>query len=115
MSKCRTYAFLLISAITVCALLGCSSTQTSTGVTASANQKCQFQVAASSSSFPENGGTGTLSIDTTRDCTWSVSSNANWVSLADAAGQGGASVPYTVAANTVPQTRVANLNIEGQA
>src|SRR5215831_10584141 len=115
MGTCRPYAFLLIAASLACVLVGCSSTQTSTGITASATQKCQFQIANSSSSFPESGGTGTLSIDTTRDCTWSVSNSANWVALADAAGQGGASIPYTVAANTVPQTRVANLNVEGQA
>ncbi|HET9833555.1 MAG TPA: BACON domain-containing protein, partial [Vicinamibacterales bacterium] len=115
MGKCRRYAFLLTAANLASLLVACSETQTSTGISPSATQKCQFQVATSSSSFPDGGGTGTLSIGTTRDCTWAASSNASWVSLTNPTGQGDASISYTVAANTVPQTRVANLSVEGQA
>jgi hypothetical protein len=107
-------ALLLIAVGFAQALAACTSTQTSTTTAASSTQKCQFRVTTSSSSFPDGGGTGSLAIDTTRDCTWAVSSNANWVSLPDSTGQGGASISYTVSANTVPQTRVANLSVEGQ-
>ena len=109
------YAFLLTAAsLVLSALAACTSTQTSTDVAASPTQKCQFHVSTSPSTFPEGGGSGSLAIDTTRDCTWSVTSNASWVSVPNANGQGGASVSYSVAANTVPQTRVANLSVEGQ-
>jgi hypothetical protein len=108
------YALLLIAVGFAQALAACTSTQTSTTASASSTQKCQFRVTTSSSSFSDGGGTGSLAIDTTRDCTWAVSSNASWVLLPDSTGQGGASVSYTVAANTVPQTRVANLSVEGQ-
>jgi len=109
-----TLSAVAAAAIVITLLTSCTGTQTSTSVTASSTQKCQFGVRASSSSYPDGGGTGTLSIDTTRDCTWSVSSNADWVSVATPSGQGGASVSYTVSANTVPQVRVANLTVEGQ-
>jgi hypothetical protein len=102
------------AAIVIMLLTSCTATQTSTGVAAPSTQKCQFGVSASSSSFPDGGGTGTLSIDTTRDCTWSVSSSADWVSVATPSGQGGASVSYTVFASTVPQVRVANVTVAGQ-
>ncbi len=108
------HAFLVIAAGLVYALTACTSTQTSTDVAASSTQKCQFRVSTPSSTFPDGGGTGSLAIDTTRDCAWTASSNASWVSLPNSTGQGGASVSYSVAANTVPQTRVANLSVEGQ-
>jgi hypothetical protein len=101
-------------AIVITLLTSCTATQTSTSATAPSTQKCQFRLSASSSSFPDGGGTGTLSIDTTRECTWSVSSSADWVSVATPSGQGGASVSYTVSASTVPQVRAANLTVEGQ-
>jgi hypothetical protein len=112
----RVWTLSAVAAATIVSTLltACTGTQTSTSVTASSTQKCQFGVRASSSSFPDGGGSGTLSIDTTRDCTWSVSSNADWVTVATPSGQGGASVSYTVSANTVPQVRVANLTVEGQ-
>jgi hypothetical protein len=95
---------------------GCTSTQTSTGVTAPSSQKCQIQVTNSPSTFNDAGGAGSLSIATTRDCSWSVTSNANWVSIptSSASGQGDASIAYSVAANTIPQIRSAALAVEGQ-
>jgi len=102
------------AAIVITQLIACTATQTSTDVTPSPTQKCQFGLSASSSSFSDGGGTGTLTIDTTRDCSWSVSSSADWVSVATPSGQGGASVSYTVSASTVPQARVANLTVGGQ-
>jgi len=101
-------------AIVITLLTSCTATQTSTDVAPSPSQKCQFRVSTSSSSFSDGGGTGTLTIDTTRDCSWSVSSSADWVSVATPSGQGGASVSYTVSASTVPQARVASLTVEGQ-
>jgi hypothetical protein len=98
----------------VASLVSCTSAQTSTGITPSPTQKCQFRLSTSPSSFSDGGGTGTLTIDTTRECSWSVSSSAEWVSVATPNGQGGASVSYTVSASTVPQARVANLTVEGQ-
>jgi Domain of unknown function (DUF5666)/Putative binding domain, N-terminal len=50
-------------------------------------------------------------VATTRDCAWSVSTSANWVSVANMNGQGGASVPYTVAANPVPASRAAEITV----
>jgi hypothetical protein len=65
--------------------------------------------------FGANGGTGTLSVSASRDCTWSVSSQASWVALASTPnGNGDASVSYTVARNTVPSSRAAELVVESQ-
>jgi hypothetical protein len=73
--------------------------------------KCQVQVGSPTTAFTADGGQGTLAVATTRDCAWSASTTANWVSLANTNGQGGASVPYTVAANTVPASRSAEITV----
>jgi hypothetical protein len=68
--------------------------------------RCQITASTSPSSFTASGGSGTLTLTTTRDCTWTVTSNASWVSIVGpASGQGQAAVQYTVAANTVPSPR----------
>ena len=97
-------------------IAACTSTQTSTGVAAPSDQKCQIQVSNTPSNFTDTGGAGSLSIATTRDCSWSITSNASWVALpsSSTSGQGDASISYTVAANAIPQARTAALAVEGQ-
>src|SRR5437763_16357540 len=82
-------------------IAGCTSTQTSTGISAPSSEKCQVQVSTSQTTFTDAGGSGTVAVATTRDCGWSATTNANWVALASTAGQGDASISYSVAANSV--------------
>jgi hypothetical protein len=108
----RRYVY---GSIVACSLAGgapgCTSSQTSTAVTAPAVAKCQVQVGSTTTSFTADGGRGTLSIATTRDCVWSITTDAGWVSMTGSGGQGDASVPYTVAANPVAVSRVAAINV----
>src|SRR5215467_4801158 len=92
-------------------VFGCTSSQTSTSVTAPISAKCQVQVGSPVTEFTADGGKGTLAIAATRDCSWSVSTSANWVAVANAAGQGDASVPYTVAANPMAVARAAQIAV----
>ncbi len=93
---------------------GCTSTQTSS--TAPSAAKCQVSVNNAPSSFTASGGTGTMTISTTRDCAWAVSANAGWVTITGAtAGQGDASVSYSVAANPVPSARSAAIAVGSQS
>jgi all-beta uncharacterized protein/BACON domain-containing protein len=108
----RRYVFGLIIA---CALFGgtqgCTSSQTSTSVT-SPSVKCQVQVGSpTTTDFTSDGGKGTVAIATTRDCSWTVSTSASWVSVANTSGQGQASIPYSVAANPVPVARAAQIAV----
>src|SRR5215831_11062635 len=95
--------------------VACTSTQTSTALTAPSSQKCQFQVSNAPASFSDSGGSGTVSINTTRDCGWSATTTASWVSMASTTGQGEATVSYSVAANAVPASRSASISVEGQS
>jgi all-beta uncharacterized protein len=92
----------------------CSSTQTS--VSAPSDDKCQVTASSSPSSFTATGGPGSLTITTARDCTWSVSTQATWISISgDRGGQGEATVSYSVAPNAVPAARSATLLVASQS
>jgi hypothetical protein len=96
------------------ATLACTSTETSSSVAAPSNQKCQFQIGNSPSSFPEGGGQGSLTIGTSRDCGWSVSTSVAWVTVGNTSGQGDATISYLVASNSVASTRAAAIVAAGQ-
>src|SRR5205085_350410 len=86
--------------------LTASCSSASTSVVAPSADKCQVAVTSSATTFSATGGTGTVTIATARDCTWSVASDAPWVSIAgEHGGQGEAEIPYTVAPNGVPVSR----------
>src|SRR5881628_1077808 len=87
-----------------CLAAACTSTQTS--VTSPSSDKCQVGVSNAPSSYAATGGSGTVTITAARDCTWSIGTNASWIAInGSAEGQGGASIPYTVAPNPVPSAR----------
>jgi len=96
----------LIVAVTSSALsVACSSSQTA--VTApTTDVRCAITANSSTGSFTALGGSGTLTVSTTRDCTWTVSTDSSWVTISGSQnGQGGASLPFTVAPNPVPSAR----------
>ena len=107
----RTKALAIgVAAASIALSLSCTSAQTS--VTAPSDSKCQVQVSNSTSSFPASGGTGTVTVSTTRDCTWTVTSDASWVSIGgSSSGQGNAAVTYSVAANPVPSPRSGGIGV----
>ena len=103
------------SATLAASLLFAGCSKASTAVTAPSAAKCTISVTnAPASPFPPNGGNGSISIATTRDCTWSVSADSNWVSVATTSGQGEATVSFTVAANPVPTPRSGALVVSTQ-
>ena len=77
--RCLTFAVAL--AVASAALSGCSKTTTS--LTAPTADKCQVSVSNSTTAFTAAGGKGSLTIATSRDCTWSIKTDANWVSIGE--------------------------------
>src|SRR6185436_14197294 len=94
--------------------LGCSKTTTS--LSAPTADKCQVTVSTNPTSFTAAGGQGALAIATSRDCTWSIKTDAAWVSLGEqSSGQGEASIPYKVAPNPVPSSRAGAITVGAQS
>jgi hypothetical protein len=95
-------------------LPACSSAQTSVaGPTSDA--KCQIVAGTSPASFGAGGGTGTVNISTSRDCTWTIATSTSWVSLdGDRNGQGEAAIGFTVSANPAPSARSGTIVVANQ-
>src|SRR3954466_10207321 len=112
--RCRSRSLAVMPALALAiAAAGCRSTETS--LTGPSGDKCQVSVSNAPSAFAAAGGQGSLAITTARDCTWSVTSAASWVSVSGAAGgQGEASIPYTVAANPAPSPRSTTVAVSAQ-
>src|SRR5690242_17928940 len=107
---CRS-AFALITV----ALLAPACGSSSVNVVGPTTAKCQVSVSNSMASAPATGGSGTVSVDATRDCTWTASANAAWISITSAAsGQGAGAVSYRVAPNQDPSARRGTVAVNDQ-
>ena len=90
---------------------GC--TESTTSVAQPSSSKCQITATNQPASYPSAGGRGSVTIGATRDCTWTISSNASWITLAgERSGSGDAVVNYTVSENSVPSARSGMLAVE---
>src|SRR4051794_40928086 len=100
----RQFAVALMSGSAALAV-ACTTTQTSV-TTAPTADRCAVTVSAAPSSFAAGGGQGSVTITTARDCTWSASADAAWVTIGgEKSGQGEATLSYSVAPNPVPSAR----------
>jgi BACON domain-containing protein/all-beta uncharacterized protein len=88
----------------------CSSSSVSLNAPSSA--KCQVNVSNSVQTAPPSGAVGTLTIGTTRDCTWAVSSEVSWIVIVSgSSGLGDGAAAYRVAANTESSPRRGTIDV----
>ena len=89
-----------------------SSASTTTNLTGPSGTRCQASVTNSGSSYGPAGGTGTLSVSVSRECTWTAVSGSPWVAITSSAeGQGDGTVTYRVAENAVPVPRQSSIGV----
>jgi hypothetical protein len=100
--------------LTVGASLSCdSSTQIVTSP--STLSKCQVSASAEPAAFAAGGGAGSLTVTTTRDCSWNAAASGNWIQLADpSAGQGNGKVAFSVTTNSDVSQRRGTITISEQ-
>jgi hypothetical protein len=96
-----------LASILVCALVGCTTTSSDViGPVSPDDVKCSVNITSDPTTFSPDGGAGTLSVGTARDCSWTISTQPNWVSMrGDRSGQGEAAIPFTVSPNPAPAPR----------
>ena len=112
--RSRSFFPILFALVAGPSLPACSSAQTSIAGPTS-DTKCQVVAGSSPASFAAGGGTGTISVSTSRDCTWTIATSTSWVSLGDnRSGQGEASIVFTVAANPIPSARSGTIVVANQ-
>jgi hypothetical protein len=85
------------------------------GTTGSQVQACTFSLSGSAQAFPQTGGTGNVTVNTSNLCAWSATSSESWVTIVSGtSGTGTGVVAFQVAANTTGQMRTATLTIGRQ-
>lgn len=91
--------------VVLLALPACGSSATSvTSPTTVA--RCPVTAQAVDAQIPAQGGAGTVRVSTTRDCTWTASTEGPWLSIkAGTSGQGDGTVEFAAAANPDPASR----------
>jgi hypothetical protein len=93
-------------------ILAVACTSADTSLVAPTASKCQLTLASTPVSFGPSGGTGSMNITTTRDCTWSITTIPAWISIAgQQSGQGEGVVSYAVASNPVPAPRSGSIAV----
>jgi len=94
--------------------MACGSTSSSTSVGPTPT-RCAVAATPSPAAFPPAGGSGNLVVSAARECSWSASTQATWISLArPAEGQGDGAVKYTVAPNPQAVSRRGTLVVGGE-
>ncbi len=75
---------------------------------------CSYAVAPTEVFFPNEGGLGEVTVDTTSGCDWTASTAAPWIEIADpAGGSGSGGVAYSVAFNGSDTVRQGALMVAG--
>ncbi len=69
-------------------------------------------ITPASRNFAGTGGSWTISVTAPAACSWTVSAVPPWITIASS-GTGNATISFTVASNTTPAPRSANVNVAG--
>src|SRR5204862_3843230 len=95
-----------------------SGTLTVAGKTFTVTQpatSCAFTISPGSQALTAAGGTGSVTVTTSAECSWTASSSAAWVVISSGAGgTGSGTVTYDAAANTGSLARSTTLTIAGK-
>jgi hypothetical protein len=90
------------------------SATTTTAIDGPTTTKCGIALHASGTAFGYTGGSGTIDIDTARECEWNASSDARWISFKPASGQGGGTIQFSIVSNDQAAKRGAAIVVNDQ-
>ena len=99
-----THMVRLAGGLLLLSLISCGGS-TDVSITGPTLNRCAVTATTSASPVPSAGGSGTVVIDTERECEWTAASEANWLTLSSAKGQGPGSVGYSAVANPDSSSR----------
>ncbi|OQX02326.1 MAG: hypothetical protein BWK80_58105 [Desulfobacteraceae bacterium IS3] len=76
---------------------------------------CIYNISPASQSLGVSGGSGIVNITISGGCSWTITSNASWITITSGStGTGNGTVSYSVLANTDANSRTGTLTIAGQ-
>lgn len=77
---------------------------------------CEYAVSNSGPpTFAAAGGNGQIGLQASVGCTWSLSTNAEWIKLSPVSGQGSQVIGYEIQANCTPSGRAGSIAISGSS
>lgn len=103
-------ALALVAALVASA---CGSTSV-TDLTGPDDTRCAASITVDPATVSADGGSITVSVASERDCTWSARSDANWLQVRSASGQGNGSFTATAARNEQPAARTGAIVVNNQ-
>jgi BACON domain-containing protein/all-beta uncharacterized protein len=84
---------------------GCGSS-ISTITAPGSSKRCEITLETRASTLQASGGTGTVTVKTERECQWTATSDAAWLTLSGGTtGQGDGTIQYSVGVNVDPVQR----------
>lgn len=80
-----------------------------------AETPCTYSLSPENADFDSPGGTGSFTVTTGADCSWTAGSNASWLSITSSAQRTGpGTVAYSVGRNETTDPRLAVITVEGK-
>lgn len=77
---------------------------------------CDYWLSPTPTTYPSNGGTGTINISASVRCAWQAASSASWLTITSVnVGVGSGTVSYSVAPNPSTSGRKGIITIEGRS
>jgi 6-phosphogluconolactonase (cycloisomerase 2 family) len=77
--------------------------------------QCTYSFVIPTQPFPASGGTGSVGVSTQSGCSWTASSEANWIRITSGgSGTGPGTVNFSVDPNSSPNSRTGTLRIANQ-
>jgi hypothetical protein len=115
MWRSAIYRASFLLTVTVLGGLTVACGSASTNVVEPSAIKCDVAVTGNTPELPASGGSGSLSVDTARDCAWTAATDASWITLGATSGQGPATLNYSVAANPSATARRSRVTVAQQS
>lgn len=101
-----TKSALLVVCFPISVMGAACGSSTSTVTAPGSSSRCEITLETRTSTLPANGGTGSVTVKTERECQWTASSQAGWLTLSGGtAGQGEGTIQYSVGVNADPVQR----------
>ena len=77
--------------------------------------KCAVTVDGGNTTIPAAGGSGTVNVQTERECQWTAQPDVAWLSITTgSSGQGPGTIQFTATANGDPSSRTGDVMVNGQ-
>jgi hypothetical protein len=99
--------------ISLAIVSACGGTNVSEMTVGPTPVRCELSLASGSASVPAGASQVGVGVITTAECTWTAQSNASWLQVAPASGQGAATLAVNVAANSQQTTRAGAVTVNG--